>query len=105
MTLIAPVAAADSATWNDLFNYIPTIVMNTGIGGLWILAYLKDWIVSAKAYESKCKEVDARTAQLDMWVKRYFDEVAAHDRTRKALMTRTQQAARVRSPDRRLPGH
>ena len=54
--------AADPATWNDLINYIPTVVMGTGMGGLWILAYLKDWIVSAKTHESKCKEVDARTA-------------------------------------------
>ena len=61
MTVIAAATAADPATWNDLINYIPTVVMGTGMGGLWILAYLKDWIVSAKTHESKCKEVDART--------------------------------------------
>ena len=84
MTFIAAATAADPATWNDLINYIPTVVMGAGMGGLWILAYLKDWIVSAKTHESKCKEVDARTAERDAWQKRYLDEVAAHQRTREA---------------------
>ncbi len=100
MTFIAAVAAADPATWNDLVNYIPTIVMGTAMGGLWILAYLKDWIVSAKTHESKCKEVDARTAERDAWQKRYLDEVTAHQRTREALMTSAQQAIVATDPAR-----
>ncbi len=100
MTVIAAATAADPATWNDLINYIPTVVMGTGMGGLWILAYLKDWIVSAKTHESKCKEVDARTAERDAWQERYLDEVAAHQRTREAAMTSTQQASVAADPAR-----
>lgn len=100
MTLIAAAAAVDPATWNDLINYIPTVLMNAGIGGLWILAYLKDWIVSAKTHESKCKEVAARTAERDTWQKCYLEEVAAHQRTREALMTSTQQASVAADPAR-----
>ena len=81
-------------------DYIPTVVMGTGMGGLWILAYLKDWIVSAKTHESKCKEVDARTAERDAWQERYLDEVAAHQRTREAAMTSTQQASIAADPAR-----
>jgi hypothetical protein len=98
MTLIGAAAAADPATWNDLISYIPTIVMNSGMSGLWIFAYLRDWIVSAKTYQSKCMEVDALTADRDKWEKRYFDEVAAHKRTHAALMTSVHQ---VHSPGRR----
>jgi len=100
MTFIATAAAADPVTWNDLVSYIPTIVMGTGIGGVWILAYLKDWIVSAKTHESKCMEVDARTAERDTWQKRYLDEVAAHQRTREALMTSSQQVGVAVDPAR-----
>ena len=100
MTFIAAAAAADPATWNDLINYIPTVVMGTGMGGLWILAYLKDWIVSAKTHESKCKEVDARTEERDAWQKRYLDEVAAHQHTRETLITSTQQASVATDPAR-----
>lgn len=85
-------AAADPATWNDLINYIPTVIMNTGMSGLWTLAYLKDWIVSAKTHESKCKEADARTTERDAWQNRYFDAVAAHQRTLEAFLTSTRQA-------------
>jgi hypothetical protein len=94
MTLVTAAAAADPATWNDLINYIPSVIMNAGMSGLWILAYLKDWIVSAKTYERKCKEADARTAERDAWQNRYFDAVAAHRRTLEGLLTSTQQASR-----------
>src|ERR1700684_191405 len=100
MTFIAAATAADPATSNELANSIPTAVRGTGMGGLWILAYLKDWIVSAKTHESKCKEVDARTAERDMWQQHYLDEVAAHQRTRETSMTSTQQASIATDPAR-----
>ena len=77
-------ALASAATWNDLINYIPTLVTSAGIGGLWLLAYLKDWIIQPKVHKEVCDD-------RDQWKKLYLEEAAAHRVTRDALVTASQR--------------
>jgi len=72
------VALSDLSFWYNL-------IAIAGVAGLWVVAFLFDWIVSRKIYEKALADAEA-------WKQLYEHERAAHQDTRQALMLASQRA-------------
>lgn len=72
------VAVADVSFWYNLLTV-------AGVAGLWVVAFLFDWIVTRKVYD---KAVDEATS----WKSLYEHERDAHQATRDALVLANQRA-------------
>jgi hypothetical protein len=77
-------AAASPATWSDLISSLPSLILSAGVAGVWVTAYLKNWIIQPGAHKDACDE-------RDQWRKLYFEEHASHQRTREALVSASQR--------------
>lgn len=63
--------------WTDIESYLP-ILGGGGVAGVWVVAWLKRWIVSPR-------EVEQAESERDEWKQLYMQEREAHERTRDAL--------------------
>lgn len=72
------VAVSDLSLWYN-------IIITAGVAGLWVVAFLFDWIVTRRVYEKAI-------ADGQMWKKLYEDERDAHQDTRNALALSNQRA-------------
>jgi hypothetical protein len=77
-------AAAPGVDWGDLISYIPTLITGAGVAGLWVLAFLRKWVVSGASHEETCQE-------RDQWRDLYLKEQEAHSRTRESLLAANQR--------------
>jgi hypothetical protein len=68
---------ATGVQWPDLASYLPALG-GGGVAGVWIIAWLKRWIVSPR-------EVEQAETERDEWKDLYMREREAHERTRDAL--------------------
>ena len=66
-------------SWSDLVSYVP-VLLNGGVAGVWIVCWLKGWIVSPREVEHS----DKAAAE---WKALYLTECEAHARTREAYQT------------------
>ena len=72
------VALSDLSFWYNL-------IAAAGVAGLWVVAFMFDWIVSRKVYEKAVADVES-------WRQLYEHERSAHQDTRQALMLASQRA-------------
>lgn len=89
--IMAAAAAASAVDWNSLISYIPTLVTGAGMAGLWVLANLRGWQVSAGSHAETCQERDRALADRDSWRDLYLKEHEAHQHTREALSAASQR--------------
>lgn len=80
----AAIASATGIQWSDFISYVP-LMLNAGAIGLWLLAFMRRWIVLPH-------EVEAIEGERDGWKDLYLKECEAHERTRMAMQQAGQRA-------------
>lgn len=81
---VTTVMANGSVALSDL-SFWYNLIAAAGVAGLWVVAFMFDWIVSKKVYEKS-------VADGESWRQLYEHERSAHQDTRQALMLASQRA-------------
>lgn len=69
--------SAAGISWSDFTSYVPFLT-DGGVAGVWIVCWLKGWIVSSH-------ELNRTTEECNEWRSLCMKEREAHERTREAL--------------------
>jgi hypothetical protein len=81
---VTHVIATGSIAVSDV-SYFYNLIAAAGVAGVWVLAFLFDWVVTKKVYEKSI-------AERDSWRELYEHERDAHADTRDALVLASQRA-------------
>ena len=77
------VTATGSIAVSDI-SYFYNLIAAAGVAGVWVMAFLFDWVVTRKAYQKSEDEAA-------MWRSNYEHERDAHQATREALQIAVQR--------------
>lgn len=83
LLIMTHVTATGSIAVSDI-SYFYNLIAAAGVAGVWVMAFLFDWVVTRKAYQKSEDEAA-------MWRSNYEHERDAHQATREALQIAVQR--------------